>query len=139
MKKNCESCCEDEDIFRALLTAHWHPEENRFSSSLFRGYNISVSRKRLKNLSKTIETFRSELHNPPSNSLIGVGEIQIAMLNKIMSENGDFEIIVPSRPTETNPAHAEINPIECDVKKITKSVSKKIIKNLRIHDLKEEF
>jgi len=143
MELTCDACDVSEDIYRALLTAHWDPQEQRFSSSLFKGYNVSVSRKGLKNLDDTVHIFRFELHNPPKNCLIGVGELSLRLLGNIVEaynieHNRDFEVIVVPRPKAINSAHAEVNPKECDVDKITKSLAKKMTKEMAIHSLDAE-
>ena len=84
MEQICDACEISEDIYRALLTAHWDPQKQRFSSSLFQGYNVSVSLKGLKNLDDTVHIFRLELHNPPTNCLIGVGELNVGLLETIV-------------------------------------------------------
>jgi hypothetical protein len=136
-------CDGTEDIFRAIVSAHYDPQKNRISSSLFTGYGISVSRKQIKNFEETKEIFYAELHSPPKKFLYGIGEININLIQKILSEyNEEFklqsrvEVII--KPTILNPAHAEINPEEIQINKISKGLSKKIIKNLKIILLTEE-
>jgi hypothetical protein len=34
---NRPECADDEDVVRAITTAHWDPEAGRISSSLFKG------------------------------------------------------------------------------------------------------
>lgn len=41
---NKTECPPEEDVARAITSAHWDANKNRFSSDLFKGEGISVSR-----------------------------------------------------------------------------------------------
>lgn len=125
-------CLPDENIVRAILSSHWDPKHERFSSDLFRGPGISVSRLVILCLEKLFAIFHNELDKPnlsPPNIVEWAGEINVGLLQKVGLEHkpNPTNITVIPKPTEPNPAHAEIP------QKLSKGLAKSIIKALKIH------
>jgi hypothetical protein len=125
---NRPECGDDEDVVRAITTAHWDPEEGRISSSLFKGERISVSRLQVLQLAVLLDIFDRELVKPPERHVRGAGEIRVGRLKQI---GRDFqhavELSVEQDPTPANPAHAEIP------QRISKGLSKRIVDALILH------
>jgi len=102
--------------------------ENRVSSSLFKGENISVSRLEILPIHQLFEIFNRELVKPPERSVVGAGEINVGRLQQIGREfTHPLELTVEHDPLPTNPAHAEIP------QRISKGLSKRIIDDLVLH------
>jgi hypothetical protein len=121
-------CGEDEDVVRAITTAHWDPEEGRISSSLFKGEHISVSRLRILDLPLLMDLFDRELVRPPERSVRGAGEIRVGRLKQIGREfQHPADLTVEQDPTPSNPAHAEIP------QRISKGLSRRIVDALVLH------
>jgi hypothetical protein len=76
-------CPPDEDVLRAILTAHWDERKNRLSSSLFSGTGTSVSRLSILGLADLFTIFHQELAAPPRSQVIGGGEIILESFNKL--------------------------------------------------------
>lgn len=121
-------CGDDEDVVRAVTTAHWDPEEGRISSSLFKGERISLSRLRVLPLPELLRIFHRELARPPQRAVLGAGEIQVGTLKQIGRDfTHPVELTVEQDPTPTNPAHAEI------AQRISKGLSRRIVDHLLLH------
>src|SRR2546421_8503993 len=123
-------CPPEENILRAIHTAHWDERRNRWSSSLFKGSGISVSRLSILGLAELFAIFHRELDSPPKNRFVtGGGEINIRRLQEVGRnyQNKPTELTVEEVPTETNPAHAEIP------QDISKGLALEIIRALIIH------
>lgn len=122
------ACGDDEDVVRAITTAHWDPMEGRISSSLFKGENVSVSRLRILPLSVLLDIFDRELVRPPERSVRGAGEIRVRRLRQIGREfQHPVELTVEQDPTPGNPAHAEVP------QHISKGLSRRIVDALVVH------
>jgi hypothetical protein len=115
----------EEEIVRAICTDKW--DGHRFSPSLFRGTNTSVSRLAVIPLDQHWEIFRC-VECPPQRKLELIGQINVGRLQKL-GENyvPSARLTVEPKPEESNPAHAEIP------QKISEGLSKKIIAALTIH------
>jgi hypothetical protein len=125
---NRPECGDDEDVVRAITTAHWDPEEGRISSSLFKGEGISVSRLQVLSLAALLDLCDRELVRPPERSVRGAGEIRVRSLKQIGREfQHPTELTVEQDPTPTNPAHAEIP------QRISKGLSRRIVDALVLH------
>lgn len=123
-------CPPNENVLRAIYTAHWDERKNRWSSSLFKGSGISVSRLAILELSELFAIFHEELDSPPKNRfVVGGGEINIGRLQEIgrIYEPLPTELTVEEEPTDINPAHAEIP------ENISKGLALVIIKALILH------
>jgi len=126
-----KECLPEENVIRAILSAHWDQKKNRISSDLFKGINISVSRLFILPLNDLFKIFHKELDRPdfqPPKFVLGAGEIKIGHLQYVgINHTEPTKISVIPTPTVINPAHAEIP------EKITKGLSRKIIQALIIH------
>jgi len=137
---NRPSCAENENIVRAIRSAHWDQKNQRWSSELFRGPETSVSRLRILSLNKIFQIFCADLHKPPVNRVIKSGEINIGELQNLglrFTHNGKPDartITVKEDPiinhdTYTdNPAHAVI------LEKLPSSLAHTIANKLHLHD-----
>lgn len=121
-------CGEDEEVVRAITTAHWDPHEGRISSSLFKGERISVSRLRILPLPVLLGLFDRELIRPPERGVRGAGEIRVGTLQRIGREfQHPTRLTVEQDPTPANAAHAEIP------QRISKGLSRRIVDALVLH------
>ena len=122
-------CPPTENIVRAICTAHWDTEKQRFSSSLFTGPNTSVGRLIILPLNGLFVIFHRELDKLPDSKVLAAGQINVGQLQEIgNSHNEPKSITVEIAPLHTNPAHAEIP------QKLPRSLALKIIKELKIHN-----
>lgn len=104
-------CPPEENVLRAIHTADWDERNNRWSSSLFKGRNVSVSRLAILKMTELFAIFHQELDSPPKNRfVVGGGEINIGLLQEVGRgfQGRPTDLTVEEDPTETNPAHAEI-------------------------------
>ena len=104
-------CPPEENVLRAILTAHWDEQNNRWQSSLFKGRGTSVSRLSILGMTELFAIFHRELDSPPQNHfVVGGGEINIGRLQEIGRgyQHNPTALTVEEAPTEINPAHAEI-------------------------------
>lgn len=123
-------CPPEESVLRAIHTAHWDEQRNRWSSSLFKGSNISVSRLAILEMEELFAIFHLELDSPPRNrSVVGGGEINVGRLQEIGRnfQSRPTALTVEMDPTPTNPAHAEIP------QDISKGLAFEIIRALTLH------
>lgn len=116
-------------MLRAIHTAFWDKSRNRWTSEIFKGEKVSVSRLAILSIEALFAIFHSELDSPPRNRyVVGGGEINVGNLQKIaLNYLQPTELTVEEDPTEINPAHAEIP------QNITKGLARKIIAALIIH------
>ncbi len=56
----------EENIVRAIRFADWDEQKRHWSSQIFRGKNISVSRLLILNLEKLLKIFHKQLDRPPN-------------------------------------------------------------------------
>ena len=123
----CE-CSREEDIVRAICDSHFDKKNNRFSSYLFRGPDISVSRLLILPLDNIFKIFHRDLDKPPRSKVICAGEINVGKLQDIGKGHNEPKIItVEIDALPDNPAHAVIP------QKLSPSLAKKIIRELRFH------
>ena len=123
-------CPPEENVLRAIHSAHWDERKERYSSSLFKGSGTSVSRLSILGISELFAILHLELDSPPKNRFVtGGGEINIGRLQEVGRgyQQRPTYLTVEEAPTETNRAHAEI-PQE-----ISKGLAFEIIRNLRLH------
>lgn len=118
-----------ERVVRAVLENHYDKATNIYSSDLFTGEGISVSRLAIKPYDEIVDIFLIEL-DKPKRAVVGTGEISIGELQDIGLAHTDkpTKISVFPKPEKLNTAHAEV------FQKISKGLAKKIIKKL---DMKE--
>lgn len=115
----------EENVVRAVHKAWWDEKENRKSSAIFKGQNISVSRLSILNLDKLFEILHKQLDSSPNGIIIGLGEINVGKLKEIGKKFvNPIKITVEAVPLPENPAHAEIP------QKISRGLAKAIIKEL---------
>lgn len=121
-------CPPEENIVRAITSAHWDAKKNRYSSDLFKGEGTSVSRLAISSLEELFRIFHHQLDKPPNKIVTSAGEINVGQLQSIgRSYTPPTELTVVPRPTPENPAHAEIP------QKISRGLAFKIINALVIH------
>lgn len=111
----------EELVLRAITEAHWDVKNQRGSSNLFQGVDISLSRLSILDQEAIFLIFLHQL-DKPTNSLLGAGKISVGAIQEAGRENvtPPFEITVVEDPTTENKAHAEIP------QNITRSIAKKI-------------
>lgn len=115
----------DENIIRATTSTDWDAQKNRWSSQLFKGENISVSRLSILSIKELIKIFHQQL-DKPKKTVIGAAEINVGRLQEI-GRLQNIALTVVEKPENNNPAHAEIP------QKISRSLAKKIIDELLFH------
>lgn len=122
-------CPPEENVLRAILTAHRDEHKDSWSSSLFKGSETSVSRLSILGITELFEIFHQELDSPPKRQVIGGGEINIGRLQEIGRgyEHKRTELSVEEDPTVTNPAHAFIPQY------ISRGLAFEIIRALTVH------
>lgn len=124
-------CSPEENILRAIHTAHWDERRNRWSSSLFKGPGTSVSRLAILSMTELFAIFHRDLDSPPKNRrVVGGGEINIGLLQEVGwgFQDKPTGLTVEEDPLETNPAHAEIP------QDISKGLAFAIIRALTLHN-----
>lgn len=125
-------CPGHEDVVRAIRSADYDEKNRRFSSGLFKGMEVSVSRLTVFSLDRLFFIFHADLDRPEKNPPTKVkwaGEIKVSTLESIgqSHEPGPINLTVEADPTERNPAHAVIP------QRITTGLAHKINRALRIH------
>lgn len=122
-------CSPEENIVRAITSAHWDAKKNRYSSDLFKGEGISVSRLTISSLEELFRIFHLQLDKPPNRMVTSAGEINVGRLQSIgRNYTPSAELTVVPEPAAENPAHAEIP------QKISRGLAFKIIEALIIHE-----
>lgn len=108
-------CQPEEDIVRAILESDWDEAKGEYHSDLFRGENTSVSRLKILPLAKIVAIFRSDFDEHRDGPVLGTGEINVGLLRRMGRDYCDGKgkslrqpVTVVERPTEKNPAHAEV-------------------------------
>ncbi|MDO8140392.1 MAG: hypothetical protein Q6358_02740 [Candidatus Brocadiales bacterium] len=125
---NRAECPREEDIVRALCDSHFDKTHNRFSSYVFVGPNTSVSRLLILPLNELFKIFHRDLDKPQKSKVIASGEINVGKLQDIgKNHNEPQAITVKIDPFPENKAHAIIP------QKLSRSLAKKIIRELRFH------
>ena len=121
-----------EDVARAICSNHWDGE--RYSASLFKGQNTSVSRLAITPLDQTWELFKARVENPPTRTLKQIGEINVGKMQEIgKTHPTNTHLTVVPKPLANYQSHAEIP------QKISRGLANKIIRNLEIHNLPNEI
>ena len=121
-----------EGVARAICSNHWDGE--RYSASLFKGHNTSVSRLVITPLDQTWELFKARVEKPPTRTLEQIGEINVGKMQEIGKDHiTNTHLTVVPKPLTNYESHAEIP------QKITRGLANKIIKNLKIHNLPNEM
>ena len=116
-----------ENIARAVCSDHWDGE--RYASSLFKGENTSVSRLAITPLEDSWDLFRKRVENPPTRTLMQIGEINVGKMQRIAKEHdNNTNLTVEPKPLPGYDSHAEIP------QKITRGLANKIIKELVKHN-----
>jgi len=123
-------CPPEENVLRAIHSAHWDRNEDRKSSAIFKGPNISVSRLSVLQLEELFAIFHRKLDESPNGRIVAAGEINVGSLQRIGRDYPPrpIEITVEEDPENDNPAHAVIP------QKVSQGLAKVIIANLAIHD-----
>ena len=126
-----EICAPEEDIARAICSAHYDETKDRIYSGLFKGPDTSVGRLSISPLQELIGIFRREVAEP-KNPLRMVGQINVGLLQKLGREHKDnrmqpipVEIVVVAKPEPEYLAHAEIP------QKIPRGLARKIVSKLQ--------
>lgn len=123
-------CPPEENVLRAIHSAHWDERNERYSSSLFKGSGTSVSRLSVRGMAELFAIFHRELDSVPKHRFVrSGGEINVGRLQQVGRgyQNRPTDLTVEQAPTETNPAHAEIP------QNISKGLAFEIIRELTIH------
>jgi hypothetical protein len=130
-------CPPEENILRAIHTAFWDTSKNRWTSELFKGEKVSVSRLAILSMEALFAIFHAELDSPPRNRyVVGGGEINIGSLQQIaLNYEHPIKLTVEEDPIEADPARRiEANPAHAEIpQNITKGLARKIIAALIIH------
>jgi hypothetical protein len=124
------NCPPEENVLRAIHSAHWDRNADRKSSSIFKGRDISVSRLSILGVEDLFAIFHRKLDESPNGRIVAAGEINVGSLQKIGRgyEPLPTEITVEEDPEDDNLAHALIP------QRISQGLAKVIIANLTIHD-----
>jgi len=118
-------CGREEEVLRAITDpAHFDHSKNRVSSTVFRGSNISVSRLKILSFDSLVKIFKQELEQNGKNKLIKTGQLSVADIEDITG------LFVEEKPTEENPAHAEIIG---EIK--SRSISNKLKDKMKVEDI----
>ena len=115
----------DEDLLRAITTAHYDAKKGRTTSALFRGRDISVSRPSILPVERIEEIFIRTLPRPekdPPIAYFGFARVETTTLRSLGEEYDAAEAMtVWAAPLPENEAHAEV------AGDITRGLSKKIL------------
>src|SRR5437762_8332821 len=122
-------CPPEENVLRAIHSAHWDESRNFKSSAIFKGQNISVSRLAILGLPELFAIFHRQLGSSPNGAIIAGGEINVGRLQEIGRgyQHNPTELTVEEDPIDTNPAHAVIP------QNISRGLAHEIIRALTIH------
>ena len=117
----------EEDIARAICSDHYDGE--RYSSSLFKGQNTSVSSLAIVPLEDSWDLFRRKVEKPPDRTFEQIGTINVGSLKEIgINHLTNTELSVQPDPQPNYDSHAIIP------QKISKGLANKIIDELVKHD-----
>ena len=100
-------CPPEESVLRAVHTAHWDEQNQRWFSDLFKGRDVSVSRLSILGLTELFAIFHVELDSSAKNRFVnGGGEINVGKLQETARAypHHPTELTVEEDPTETNRA-----------------------------------
>lgn len=126
---NQPECSAEENVVRAITSAHWDAKTNRYSSDLFKGAGTSVSRLAISTLDELFRIFHLQLDKLPDRVVTSAGEINIGRLQDIgRNYTPPIELTVVPKPIHENIAHAEVP------QKISRGLALKIIAALTIHE-----
>lgn len=122
-----------ERVVRAILETHYDKAKNRYSSALFTGGNISLSRLAIKSYDEIVEIFLAEL-DKPNRAVIGTGEISVGELQDIGLAHTEKPTVISvlPKPTGLNPAHAEMP------QNVSRALSIKIIEKLEKKEIQRK-
>jgi len=126
-----EECSPEEEVLRAIRRADWDQKKNRYSSGLFKGRDVSISRLAILPYNEIVRIFRAEFDNRPTGPLAATGQINVEQLQKIgigYKPNPTTLMVVP-KPVEGNPAHAEVP------QNISKGLAREIISALKVRSV----
>ena len=122
-------CPPEENIVRAITSAHWDANKNRYSSDLFKGKGTSVSRLAISSLEELFRIFHLQLDKSPNRIVTSAGEVNVGQLQSIgRNYTPPAELTVVPKPTAEDLAHAEIP------QRISRGLAFKIIGALIIHE-----
>lgn len=123
-----EECPPEEEVLRAIRRADWDKRKNRYSSSLFKGCDISISRLAILSYNEIVKIFRADFDDRPTGPLEATGQISVGELQKIGTnyKANPTNLTVVPKPLKDNCAHAEIP------QNISKGLAKQIIGALKI-------
>ena len=103
------ACPPEENIVRAIHDAQWDRINDRKSSHIFKGENISVSRLSILNLRQLFDIFHATLDESPNGAIVAAGEINVGELQRLGRQHvHPIELTVEKDPMEDNEAHAVI-------------------------------
>lgn len=102
-------CPPQEDIVRAIHDAQWDRFNDRKSSTIFKGKNISVSRLSVLSLRELFKIFHAKLDGSPNGVIVAVGEINVGALQEIGRRyQHPVALTVEEDPQDDNKAHAVV-------------------------------
>ncbi|MDZ4816787.1 MAG: hypothetical protein SGI71_11025 [Verrucomicrobiota bacterium] len=117
-----------EEIVRAICSDKFDGE--RYSPSLFKGENTSVSRLSVIPLEEHWDLFQKNVQVPPERILVQIGQIHIGAMQRVGEEHlTKLQLTVEPDPLDWNPGHA-VMP-----QNISKGLSKKITKKMEKHSI----
>lgn len=120
-------------LLRAIVSAHWDPRHERFSSNLFRDPHTSVSSLSATNLGAIVKHFHEQLTRSRRHKVLWVGQIAYVRLRQLgwqtthNHQRKPVRLTVRSAPEQDNSAHAEIQ------QKIPKGLSLRISQALYVY------
>lgn len=118
----------EENIVRAIHSAHFDFQTGHKSSLIFKGENLSVSRLTILSLAELFAIFHKQLDSSPNGMIVGAGEINVGALQELgRSHINPTYLTVEEAPIPDNQAHAEIP------QKISKGLANTIIRELELH------
>src|SRR5205814_3259105 len=97
-------------VIAQVVGANWDRKMNRYSSSLFKGRDISISRLAILSYNEIVKIFRTDFDENPTGPLEATGQINVGELQKIGTnyKANPTNLTVVSKPLKDNCAHAEI-------------------------------
>lgn len=128
-----------ESVARALYLPEWDENVRRGSPGCFKRNNTSVTRCKDMDLTSLIDRLKSDVERPGSPVIVrAVGNITVAKIKDVGANYQDpvhFEVW--EKPTDNNPAHAEIYPYDSAAqaapnKQVSKGLSRKLSNSLHL-------